>query len=101
MNAQEWLQRVAPFHLIAKPFQRPRLPVLQDRKGLDYSVAQSCEEFWCAFLHRFENVARELPVVCALFDDSEIFPFTSDCAAPGGIVSMFGMVERLVHETRK
>src|SRR6266480_7502400 len=130
MNAQEWLQRVAPFHLIAKPFQRPRLPVLQDRKGLDYSVAQSCEEFWCAFLHRFENVARELPVVCALFDDSEIFhaaeslphfsklhgqkfpkqrayadvreiiAFTSDCAAPGGIVSMFGMVERLVHETR-
>src|SRR6266536_337904 len=131
MNAQEWLQRVAPFHLIAKPFQRPRLPVLQDWKGLDYSVAQSCEEFWCAFLHRFENVARELPVVCALFDDDEIFhaaeslphfsklrgqkfpkqrayadvreiiAFTSDCAAPRGIVSVLGMVECLLHEPGK
>src|SRR6266516_2928605 len=131
MNAHKGLQRAVPFDLIAKQFQRPRLLLLQNRKGLDYSIAQSREESRRAFLRRFKNVVREPPIVRALFDDheivdlaellpdlgklraqqlpeqrayadvGEIIAFASNRAASGGIVSMLRMVERLLHEPGK
>src|SRR6266481_4863565 len=131
MNAHEWLQRVEPLDLAAKPLQRPLLAFLQNWKWLDYSIAQSREQFWRAFLRRFENVAGELPIVRALFDYHEIVDLaeslpdfdklsaeqlpkqranadigkiiarSSNRAATGGIISMFGMVERPVHEPGK
>ena len=48
------------------------LPLLQNWKRLDYSVAQRFEEFRRRVLHKFENIARKLPVVRPLFDNGEI-----------------------------
>ena len=128
MDAHEGLQRIAPFNPVAKWFQSLRLSLLQNWKWLDYSVAQSFEEFRRALLQRFENVARELPIMRALLDNhevvdfaeslpdfrelraqqvpkqradthvGEIIAFPSNRAATRGIVSVLGMVERLVHE---
>jgi hypothetical protein len=128
MDTGEWFERVAPFNLISKWFQYLRLPLSQNRKRLDYSVAQSFEEFGRAFLRSLENVARELAIMCALFnnnkivgftellpdlrelcqhqlpkegadaDVSEIIAFSANRAAAGGIVSVLGMVKDLVHE---
>jgi hypothetical protein len=104
------------------------LLLLQNRKGLDYSIAQSREESRRAFLRRFKNVASELPVVSRLLnndkivdfaellpdlselrhhqfseeradaDISEIITFSANHAVAGGIVSVLGMVKRLLHE---
>src|SRR5437899_2348674 len=128
MDTHEGLQRIAPFNPVAKRFQSLRLSLLQNRKWLDYSVAQGCEEFGRAFLHRFENVARELAIMRALLDNhevvgfaeskpdfgelsaqqlpeqradthvGEIIAFPSNRAASRGIVPVLGMVERLLHE---
>src|SRR5437667_1819833 len=76
MDAHERLQRIAPLNFLAKSFQRSLLSLLQNRKWLDDSVAQSFEESRRAFLHRLENVARELPIVCALFDNHNVIDFT-------------------------
>src|SRR5439155_24459562 len=92
------------------------------------SVAQGCQEFGRAFLHRFENVARELAIMRSLLDSHEIvrsaelFPdlgelrsqqvpkqranthigeiitFPSNRAAIRRIVSVLGVVERLLHK---
>src|SRR4029077_12910908 len=72
MHAHERLQGSVPFDLVAKQFECPRLPLLQSRKWLDYSVAQSREEFRRVFLCKFENVTRELSMVRALLDNDEI-----------------------------
>src|SRR5262249_3202426 len=128
MDALEWLQGLSPFNLIAKRFQRLTLPRLQNRKRLDDSVAQRVEEFPPAFLDELENVARELPVVSALFDNEEIIDFAKPlpdfgelggqqlpetpgdahvrkiiaCAAnravARGVISMLRMIERLLHK---
>src|SRR5437667_6960773 len=128
MDPREWFKRIAPFNLVSKWFQCLRLALSQNRKGLDYSVAQSFEEFPRARLGRLENVARELPVVCALLnndkivdftellpdlselcqyqlpkdradaDVGEIIAFAANRAASRGIVSVLGMVKRLFHE---
>src|SRR4029077_5441031 len=131
MNADEWLQGSVPFDLVAKQFECPRLPLLQSRKWLDYSVAQSREEFRRVFLCKFENVTRELSMVRALLDNDEIVDpteslpdfgelhgqklaeqranahvgeivaFPPNRAAPGGIVSVLRMIERLLHKPSK
>src|SRR5207244_4406936 len=128
MHAHEWLQRIAPLNFLAKCFQHSLLPLLQNRKWLDDSVAQSFEEFWQAFLRPFQNVVRELPVVRALLDNFEIIDFAEsfpdlgelrgqqlaeqrphthvgkiiasppDRAPARGIISMLRMIERLLHE---
>ena len=59
MNADEWFKRIAPFNLVPKWFQHLRLPLSQNRKWLDYSIAQSFEEFRRALLRGLENVAAQ------------------------------------------
>src|SRR5439155_21054426 len=72
MDAHEWLKRIAPFNLAAKRFQRLTLPLFQNGKRLDYSVSHCREKFRHTFFHELENVARELSVMRALFDNHEI-----------------------------
>ena len=128
MDPREWFKRIAPFNLVSKWFQHLRLALSQNRKWLDYSVAQSFEEFPRVCLGRLENVASELPVVSRLLnndkivdlaellpdlgklraqqlpeqradaDIGEIITFSANHAVAGGIVSVLGMVKRLLHE---
>ena len=72
MDARKRLQRITPLNLMMKCFKCLTLPLAQTRKRFHYLVTQSCEERWRPFLQAFENVARELPIMCALFDDHEI-----------------------------
>src|SRR5438874_9202941 len=131
MDAHKRLQRLLPLNLVVKCLERLTLPLLQTRKRLHYLITQSCEERWRAFLHEFENVARELPVVCALFDDGEtvevveLFPHfeklrgqqvsehrpdtyvgeviacSANRAAARGVISVLRMIERLLHKPGK
>jgi len=72
MDARKRLQRLLPLDLVMKCFERLTLPLSQTRKRLHYLIMQSCEERWRVFLDELQNVARKLPVMCALFDDREI-----------------------------
>ena len=131
MDARKCLQRLLPLNLVAKWFERLTLPLAQTRKRFHYLVTQSCEERWRAFLHEFENVARELPAMCALFNDGEIvevvelFPHfeklrgqqvtehrtdtyvseviacSANRAAARGVISVLRMIERLLHKPGK
>ena len=128
MNAHEWLQRIEPLDLMAKTFKRPLLPLLQNGKRLDYSVAQRCEELRLAFFCKLEDVVRELAIMRTLFNDYEVIDLSqllpnfgklrteqlaeqrphadvgkiiavsSDRAAARGIISVFWMVKRLLHK---
>src|SRR4029077_16511599 len=128
MDADEWIERIAPFNFVSKWFQCLRLLLSQNRKWFDYSVPRSFEEFRRAFLRRLEDVARELAIVCALLnndkivdfaevlpdlselchhqlpekrpyaDVSEIITFAANHAAAGAVISVLGMVKHLLHE---
>src|SRR5439155_15836989 len=76
MDSSERFERIAPFNLVAKWFQYLRLALSQNRKWLDYSIAQTFEEFRGAFSGRLENVARELTIVRTLLNNDEIVGFT-------------------------
>src|SRR5215468_2011310 len=131
MNACERLNRIVPFHFVAIRFEHLPLSLLQNRKWLHDSVAQNCEEFRRALLRRFQNVARELSIVRTLLDNHEIVDLPeplpdfgklrgqesseeradthvreviavpSDRTPPTGIISVLGMIERLLHEPGK
>ena len=128
MDTGERFKRIAPFNLVPKWFQYLRLALPQNRKWLDYSVAQTFEEFRRACPGRLENVVRELTIVRTLLnndeivdltellpdlselcrhqlpekradaDVSEIITFPANRAAARRIVSVLGMVKRLFHE---
>src|SRR5437867_2071648 len=128
MNARKWFQRVAPFNLLAKCFQRLTLPLLQNRKRLDDPIAQRVEKIRQALLHELENIPRELPVVRPLLDNDEIIhlaealpdfgelrghqlpeerphahvreivSFAAYRAAARRVVTVLGMIEGLLHE---
>src|SRR5258708_32059594 len=131
MDTGERFQRIAPFNLVPKWFQYLRLTLAQNRKWLDYSIAQTFEEFRRACPGRLENVARELTIMRALLnndeivdltqllpdlselcqhqlpekradaDVSEIIAFPANRAAARRIVSVLGMVKPLFHEPRE
>ena len=131
MDTHKRLQRFLPLNLVVKRFERLTLPLLQIRKGFHNLITQSCEERWRAFLHEFQNVARKLPVMCALFDDREMVDFvklfpnleelrgqqvtehrtdtyvgeviacSANRAAARGVISVLRMIERLLHKPGK
>src|SRR4029077_1644264 len=75
MDADEWIERIAPFNFVPKWFQGLRLPLSQNWKWFNYSVPRSFEEFRRAFLRRLENVARELAIMCALLNNDKVVDF--------------------------
>jgi len=124
----EFIERSSPLHAIAKFAERLRLSILQRRKRLDDSVAQSGKEFRETFPRRVESVTREVAMVRALLDDDEIvdlaeaFPhlgklrgeqlseertdadisnviaLAPDRRSPARIISVLAVIKRLFHE---
>src|SRR5256885_3151683 len=131
MSAGERLKRVMPLHFIEQRIECLPLSVLPKRKRLHDSIADSRKKLRCAFLQRFQNVARELAIVSALLDDCkivdlahplpklselrshelsekrantharEIIPLPANRGASARIVPVLGMIKRLLHEPRK
>src|ERR1043166_7317732 len=72
MDAGKRSKGLRPFEFVAETRQSLRLSILQEGKRLHDPVAKRLEKFGEALARALEHVARELPVVGTLFDDSEI-----------------------------
>src|SRR6266699_2169244 len=131
MNADERLNRIAPFHFVAKQLERLQLSILQDGEGLDDSIAQSGKKIRAAFARRLKDITRKVAMMGPLLDNDKVidlaepFPYfrelrgqqlsekradahvceiiatPPDCASAGGIISMLRMIEGLLHEPGK
>jgi len=131
MNADERLNRIAPFHFIAKQLECLQLSILQDGERLDDSIAQSGKKIRAAFARRLKDITRKVAMMSPLFDNDKVidlvepFPYLRELrgqqlskkrpdahvcevistppnrASARGIISVLGMIEGLLHEPGK
>src|SRR6266550_2361623 len=131
MNADERLNRIAPFHFVAKWLERLELSILQDWKRLHDSISQNREKVRVAVTCRLQHVTRKVTMMRALLDNHEVVGFAEsfphfrelrsqqlskkrtdahvreviaappDRAPARGIISVPRMIEHLLHEPSK
>ncbi len=124
-------ERFHPFRACGKGQQHPLLPLPQQSERLHNPITHRRKQVRVLFAQRLQHIAREFTMVCALLDDHEIirpaerFPNLGkltgdqfpkqrphahareiiapppDRAASRAVITMLGMIKRLLHEPRK